>query len=292
MNSTSALNMRVWMEKSKIKGSPISSYCDYYENMKNIIKRMHVIIADTYKNEKTLFTFINNKDKLCEIYRQYLKGNLQSASNKMRNFLYSDNFLNNLINSIDKDKHLYRCRKKEGIEYEKFDYELFHVPYNKRYLLGNYRFSIPGFPCLYLSDSPECCLSELDCNDVFCAEFTLQNTLQCYDFTFNKKYCNLPPDIFLKYFILILFCEIQIKKTKDCDKDKAKYIPFYTIPQLVTAAIMAKKDSIRCIKYNSTKFDAGINYAFFPQVPDLRKNIYYDEKLKSLFNICKYNIFY
>lgn len=39
--------------------------------------------------------------------------------------------------------------------------EMLHVPYSKRFLTGNYRFSIPGVPSYYLANSSYCCWLEL-----------------------------------------------------------------------------------------------------------------------------------
>lgn len=39
--------------------------------------------------------------------------------------------------------------------------EMFHIPMGQSHRVGNQRFSIPGFPCLYLGSTSFCCWSEL-----------------------------------------------------------------------------------------------------------------------------------
>lgn len=58
---------------------------------------------------------------------------------------------------------------------------MFHIPYDKRYLVGNQRFSLSGFPLLYLSSSINGVKSELDiANTSFC-DYSFSS------FHFNKK---------------------------------------------------------------------------------------------------------
>ena len=48
------------------------------------------------------------------------------------------------------EKAFYRMRNsQEYVQYEKN--EMYHIPFDKNYLVGNERFSITGFPTLYLS---------------------------------------------------------------------------------------------------------------------------------------------
>ena len=54
--------------------------------------------------------------------------------------------------------NLYRMRiSKETLSKEK----MFHVPFNMREKVSSARFSIPGFPCLYLGTSLEVCWNEI-----------------------------------------------------------------------------------------------------------------------------------
>lgn len=73
---------------------------------------------------------------------------------KIEDYLYVEE-----IGSIghEKFKSLYRIRP--GVnEYSRLD--MFHIPFDKRQLIKSYRYSIPGYPCLYLSTGLELCWFE------------------------------------------------------------------------------------------------------------------------------------
>ncbi|OFI06667.1 hypothetical protein CLOACE_08220 [Clostridium acetireducens DSM 10703] len=57
----------------------------------------------------------------------------------------------------EKFKSLYRIRQGEN-EYSRLD--MFHIPFDKRQLIKSYRYSISGYPCLYLSTGLELCWFE------------------------------------------------------------------------------------------------------------------------------------
>ena len=47
---------------------------------------------------------------------------------------------------------MYKCRENSKLFHFSKD-EMFHIPYEKRNLVGNQRFSLSGLPCLYLGGS-------------------------------------------------------------------------------------------------------------------------------------------
>jgi hypothetical protein len=56
--------------------------------------------------------------------------------------------------------HLFKARRNMDNQFELKD--MFHVPFEKRYEIQTTRFSLPGVPCLYLSNSIYSCWEELD----------------------------------------------------------------------------------------------------------------------------------
>lgn len=54
-------------------------------------------------------------------------------------------------------KNYYRIRAGKD-EYSRKD--LFHIPMDMRHLIKSYRYSIPGYPCLYLASGKELCWFE------------------------------------------------------------------------------------------------------------------------------------
>ena len=266
-----------------LKDNTIHSYNEYYDFIKKkTLKIENIVKNEIDKNE--LSRFQKDKEKLYEVYRNVLKGNLQTASTKLRNLLYAEDFLTRMRFELS-PTDLFRCRK--NIDKNRpFDEEMFHIPFNMRHIIGNYRYSISGFPCLYLGDSIDCCLAELDlidCSDVVMAKYELMETVQYYDFSMNEKFFEYETNIFLKIVLLELFCGVQINH--DNIFDNAKFFSFYVIPQLVTACIASKSDNVRCICYASTKKEDGVNYVFIPKIQKLSSKNVYDSQLKKLFSI-------
>ncbi len=77
------------------------------------------------------------------------------------------------------DFTFYRARGASNVYEKDLDpLELFHIPFNKRHLIQNQRYSLNGIPCLYLGKSVYVCWEELGRIDI--------NKLNVSAFTFNK----------------------------------------------------------------------------------------------------------
>lgn len=86
---------------------------------------------------------------------QNLYSHLDDLMCKIEKYLY--------IHEIDITKNniipnFYRIREGNDKNYSRKD--LFHIPMDKRHLIKSYRYSIAGYPCLYLADSIELCWFE------------------------------------------------------------------------------------------------------------------------------------
>ncbi len=270
-----------------LEDNKVDNYCDYYDHLKkrikdfrDTIKRLegNNIIAKGIKD-----SFENDKDVLYKIYRNVLKGKLQSASTSMSNILFGKkNWLEPLKMTIPKSTVFYRCRKKVD-DSKPFENEMFHIPFDMRYKVGNERFSISGFPCLYLASSPACAKKEIGGTEGgILAKFTLQQDVECYDLSLKEEYYGEDIKTFYRIFLLILFCSVQIKDKKD---DNAKFFPYYVIPQLVTSAVASQSKDCRNIRYQSTKYSDGYNYLFIPVLGDLKKKDRQDKALMKKFSI-------
>lgn len=77
------------------------------------------------------------------------------------------------------DFTFYRARVASNVYEKDLDpLELFHIPFNKRHLIQNQRYSLNGIPCLYLGKSVYVCWEELGRIDI--------NKLNVSAFTFNE----------------------------------------------------------------------------------------------------------
>lgn len=162
---------------------------------------------------------------------------------------------------------------------------MFHVPFDRRHIVGQHRYGIPGFPCLYLGDSLELCLAECRVTDtelpsIAVAEFALSRSIRLLDFGYRPSVlarvaagsatrpagANPPLEEFLVNYAVCwpLLAASSIKVLHD----RAPFIHEYVVPQMILQWAMetAECDGIR---YFSTRFDPDpeairgtVNYVF------------------------------
>jgi len=131
--------------------------------------------------------------------------------------------------------------------------ELFHIPFELRGCVRNQRFSINGFPSLYVSSNLYTCWEELhrpNLNDFQAMRLRNIVELNVLDLT--------PPLIprvidknhyrYLLIWPIIFACSIRVQRPDDIFK------PEYIIPQLLLQWVR-QNDNIDCIRYYSTNVD-------------------------------------
>lgn len=189
--------------------------------------------------------------------------------------------------SINNDEKFYRMRLIEDRRTNiKFN-EMFHVPLNKRRIIKTHRYSIPGYPCLYLGTSIYTCWEELGrplLNNCWTSQLTVIKKFSLLDLRIPKS--EEFENNFFKYvqlFPLIIACMIPVKNSNDV------YKPEYIIPQLLIEWVIKKqKDGIF---YTSAHKNNEFNYLTekseniaIPVKSPLSKTIYCPE-LSQLFKI-------
>lgn len=70
-----------------------------------------------------------------------------------------DYFPKEFVGTVPYERY-YRLRP--GIDFECEKNQMFHIPINIRKNVGQARYSVPGYPCLYLASQPELCWYECD----------------------------------------------------------------------------------------------------------------------------------
>jgi hypothetical protein len=174
---------------------------------------------------------------------------------------------------------LYRARKDESKSFTKTD--LFHIGFENRHLIGTTRYSIPGFPALYLGSSTFVCwkeFNEYSFKKLWFSSFKLnkgdysvlsidriQEILDALNQRSNPSEIHFSVIRSLAIFPLMIACSV---KTKHHDKP---FKPEYIISQLLTQYI-ADDSNLDGIRYPSTKVDysklkgvSAYNYVFPPQ---------------------------
>lgn len=173
------------------------------------------------------------------------------------------------IGKIERGTTFYRARKGQAVFFKRSD--LFHLPFELRYKVSTQRYSIPGFPALYLGDSAYVCWEELerpDIKELNFSRFCLKNDdlkiieiLRPEDFLSNIKEISMADGIhhilqYLAIFPITMVCSIRV------EYNDAPFKPEYIIPQLLMQFV-TDGNKFDGIKYPSTR----INYALIEKVP-------------------------
>jgi hypothetical protein len=253
---------------------PSKSYFpDFLENLLNSYSTFYDEKLVQFIDDKLIFEAGNNNvviDKInklnkviIETVKLYYKGKILKASDLL--FTELDKLLFDdikSISSINKNTSYYRCRKDEGRHFKASD--LFHIAFQERHIVSTNRYSVPGFPALYLGDTTYVCWEEFNkfrIRDLWFTRLENQNNLEIFqiqrieDFLLELESVN--PDLkltfLLRYLItfpLSLACTIRVKHTNGSFK------PEYIISQMLSEYV-SMKDEIDGIKFPSTK----VNYS-------------------------------
>lgn len=98
---------------------------------------------------------VDIRDSILNSIIHYQNGHPSSAYEALKDMVlkHADLFQHFVSKPIDLGSHtfLYRLRTLESKSFDRED--MFHIPFEKRHLVKTQRYSIPGFPSLYLSSS-------------------------------------------------------------------------------------------------------------------------------------------
>lgn len=170
----------------------------------------------------------------------FLKGNIFEAVNEVVGLF---KFLDERV--ITTHNTLYRGRVSNS-NYLFNREEMFHIPLNNRNLVKNQRFSLSGFPCLYLGETSFSCWEELERPDYGMTNFvSLKSTrdLKLIDLTFPSEIESIVDIVKIS---IIIACSLKANKEDDF---KLEYI----LPQLILHCFINQRN------LNQSNFD-GIAY--------------------------------
>lgn len=123
------------IKKCKIHKTENPNVIEYFTNVQQSLPNDHEV-SDFFEEIKKIYSnwISNNQSKAYESMKKIMEG------------IPIDDFAEKKLNL----KLFFRCRK-GNVNYTKED--LYHIPFNKRYLIGNQRYSVSGIPILYLGNS-------------------------------------------------------------------------------------------------------------------------------------------
>lgn len=147
----------------------------------------------------------------------------------------------------------YRIRLKEdNFPFE--GHEMFHIPFEQRGKVVTQRFSIPGFPSLYLGRCLYVCWEELmrpSLDNFQVVRLQSTRSLKVLDLTPPRTTGPEAKGAAYRYFMtfpLIACCSVKVREPNDTFK------PEYIIPKLLLQWVR-KNDAVDGIRYNSTHID-------------------------------------
>lgn len=189
-----------------------------------------------------------------DVFRKYLRGDLGGSLTVVGKLVSN---MKSFVIEEEIDSQYFRARASTDTYSYKNPYDLFHVPFDKRYSIDNYRYSISGLPCLYMGGSTYTCWEELKrpeqdkCNYARLKnrkKFMLLDLSIPTEFTNEQQLINLP---------ILLSCALRANRTYHF---KAEYI----LSQQILQCIIRKRkhnrlsiDSVIGVRYLSTSYLYG-----------------------------------
>ncbi len=176
--------------------------------------------------------------KQCVKY--YLKGEISSCYNSFNlrwKNMWEGDFPPNIYKLEDGTWYKMRNVEKKPFISRK---DLFHVPYEKRGGIGNNRYSITGYPCLYLGKTIYTCWEELrrpKLSEMSAIAFKVEKQLKLLDMRLYQKIDTESKEMYnIRLFPYILASSIKVHEDKD------QFKPEYIIPQLIFHSVIKSND--------------------------------------------------
>lgn len=227
---------------------------DSFNQKLSEVKEQQICFDDLkYPSTEIICERVNNiSDKIKAALDAYYDGKPSKAFNNLSAGLIGGitdiNHVLNVKTYLPKE-NFYRIR----LHKENFPIEIdsfFHIPFEKRGLVKTQRFSIPGFPSLYLGSSVYLCWEELNrpnINEFQAVRLTTKSSLKVIDLSPPKLVNNLPDDLYKCLIIwpLVMACSVKVRNHEDTFK------PEYIIPQLLLQWVR-ENEAIDGISYQTT----------------------------------------
>lgn len=185
-------------------------------------------------------------DRIMECLNLYSQANLVDCITKIREIISHDSFCAFRVNE---GSLWYRSRMVEGRKRVFPAKEMFHVPFDLVRKIGNNRFSISGYPCLYLSNTIWACWEELNepVMEDFCTSLVkTTKEIELLDLRFPNVQYNQDIESVLYSLPLIIACSVEV------EYPDAPFKPEYIMPQLVMLALVNHEKFQGC-SFTSTK---------------------------------------
>jgi hypothetical protein len=290
--------------------------CEYRNTSNGYVNWTNSFLKEVNNN----YTVIENTfDELISIYKCYISESIKVAIDKIWDFLTTNNLLNETEGGFSYSTMFYRARIDNGL-FDKSDInQFFHIPFTKRELIGNQRFSISGQPMLYLAKSIIAVEKELSTS---IDKLAFSAFLPFYKDFYSKKYYSIKNTLFNSIVkslpgILESGSEIDYYNcdlTPNCNsikndlqksilsqvltfpvENKNHFMSEYVLPQMLTTALL--ENGYNGVAFPSTKdyselesyhkfSDYESNFAIFTEYSSSES---YDDNLLNTFLYFTFN---
>ena len=179
----------------------------------------------------------------------YLSGNISSCYNAFQRWWRGKRI--DYYDEKYKTSIFYRMREKKNRD-DNFSYkDLLHIPFDLRGIITNQRYSICGYPCLYVSTSLYQTWEELRrpyLQNLYAVAIRFTENLSLFDMRLKRDIMSEKQlRCYLQRLLLIIACSVKVKNDNDPFK------PEYIIPQTLLHTIIRNK--IDGILYSSMRKD-------------------------------------
>ena len=282
---------------SQLKGERFEESINEYKNLFlaefNYLKNVKECEEHNILNNKTIDwlnnlheTLIKVKNKhsffdlIIKAYIQWVSGNTVNAINSLEKTIKNYDIL---VHKFEvNSKIFFRGRKSKKLLSKE---DLYHIPFNKRHLVSNQRYSLTGQPMFYFGLSVLNVLTELrqpinSFEDVHLSCFiNTDNSLRIYDFTnpfqsqigsldritksvedakidyFDTYYGNNMENHPKEFYKFIFLCVCSFKR----NNENTNFVEEYVIPQMLTE--ITRKNKFDGILFSSTRINKDIAYS-------------------------------
>lgn len=276
-----------------------------YSNSKSLSQLWRSIVKflfDYYRKTQWRKMFVKLPIKDLKIIKESFKelvdainvGDTQKGLDSLRKILFDTK--GQLIfetKPLPKGSITYRMRRRDDYYLYKNE-DMFHIPFDKLKVVTSYRYSISGFPCLYLGASLYSCWEETRRPDLLKVNFSAFKTLKKLNFINILCPDDVDSLLNLKRFIIFALCTTFVHP----DDDNKSFKFQYAVPELILSLLVHEREinaslkDIDGIRYISTRYFRddemfGVEPIFYNYVIPIKE--YVEEghcpQLKQLFKV-------
>lgn len=274
----------------------------YRQRMQFYLNELHSIpekVLNGFNKKQFISLSSNIVEEILQVLDLYFNGFPSQAYIRFKNLVESPQLIMRLTNwrtiSLDTNTTLYRTKREfnyrcdssrsnpNGFVKHVAPLSLFHVPFERRKAIGTNRFSIPGFPCIYLSGSLHTSWSEAMTDkkqsfhaacfrnhrpvyivDLIPLKFTIpvSGTIDYLGTLYNHNDFSDALQDYAIIFPLVAACHTKIIYTEEYIGE-VKFKSEYIIPQLLLQWYRDKHILVDGIRYLSCTAEARFPHSVF-----------------------------